>query len=113
MTAAPEAPPPKSRARPRAKPGAKPHRAATDLLAPMPESPTPETAPDHASAFAPLATERLTLRPLRPDGRRAAARLVNDWEVSRTLAAVPFPYPRELADEWIASTRANSPPATA
>jgi 8-oxo-dGTP diphosphatase len=31
-------------------------------------------------------------------------RLVNDWEVTRTLAVVPFPYPRSLADEWIAST---------
>ena len=31
-------------------------------------------------------------------------RLVNDWEVTRNLAVVPFPYPRELADEWIAST---------
>ena len=25
--------------------------------------------------------------------------------MTRTLAAVPFPYPRELADEWIASSR--------
>jgi 8-oxo-dGTP diphosphatase len=30
---------------------------------------------------------------------------VNDWEVTRNLAVVPFPYPRELADEWIQSTR--------
>jgi 8-oxo-dGTP diphosphatase len=30
---------------------------------------------------------------------------VNDWEVTRTLAVVPFPYPRELADEWILSTQ--------
>ncbi len=104
MTAAPEAPPPKSRARPRAKAGAKPHRAATDLLAPMPESPTPETGPDHASAFAPLATERLILRPLAPPDAAALHNLVNDWEVACTLANVPFPYPRDLADEWIAAT---------
>jgi 8-oxo-dGTP diphosphatase len=32
---------------------------------------------------------------------------VNDWEVAKTLARVPFPYPRELADEWIASTHAR------
>lgn len=31
-------------------------------------------------------------------------RLVNDWEVTRTLPQLPYPYPRELADEWIAST---------
>jgi len=30
---------------------------------------------------------------------------VNDWDVAKTLARVPFPYPRDLADEWIASTR--------
>jgi 8-oxo-dGTP diphosphatase len=35
----------------------------------------------------------------------AMHRLVNDWEVTRNLATVPFPYPRELADEWILSTR--------
>jgi len=55
--------------------------------------------------FAPLVTERLTLRPLEPEDAEAMHRLVNDWEVSRTLAVVPFPYPRDLADEWIASTR--------
>lgn len=31
-------------------------------------------------------------------------RLVNDWEVTRTLAELPYPYPRDLADQWIAST---------
>ena len=30
--------------------------------------------------------------------------LVNNFDVTRNLAAVPFPYPRDLADEWIAST---------
>ena len=34
-------------------------------------------------------------------------RLVNDWEVTRTLAELPYPYPRDLADEWIASTIAQ------
>jgi 8-oxo-dGTP diphosphatase len=67
--------------------------------------PTPDAntspAPD---AFAPLRTERLTLRPLRPEDAAELHRLVNDWEVAKTLARVPFPYPRELADEWIAST---------
>lgn len=31
-------------------------------------------------------------------------RLVNDWEVTRTLAELPYPYPRELADDWIGTT---------
>jgi 8-oxo-dGTP diphosphatase len=55
--------------------------------------------------FAPLATERLILRPLVPEDAEAMHRLVNDWEVARNLATVPFPYPRELADKWILSTR--------
>jgi 8-oxo-dGTP diphosphatase len=55
--------------------------------------------------FAPLSTERLILRPLIPEDAEALHRLVNDWEVTRNLTVVPFPYPRELADEWILSTR--------
>ena len=55
--------------------------------------------------FRPLRTERLTIRPLRPEDAADLHRLVNDWEVAKGLARVPFPYPRELADEWIASTR--------
>jgi 8-oxo-dGTP diphosphatase len=57
--------------------------------------------------FTPLKTERLTLRPLRAEDAPALHRLVNDWEVAKTLARVPFPYPRPLADEWIASTWAQ------
>jgi 8-oxo-dGTP diphosphatase len=57
------------------------------------------------AAFPPLTTDRLTMRPLGPDDAEALHRLINDWEVSRTLSAVPFPYPRDLAGEWIASTR--------
>jgi len=58
-----------------------------------------------APAFQPLATERLLLRPLRPEDAEAVHRLVNDWEVVRMLSQLPFPYPRELADKWIGSTR--------
>ena len=57
-----------------------------------------------AQGFAPLKTDRLLLRPLRPDDAQALHRLVNDWAVVRNLSKLPFPYPRELADEWIAST---------
>jgi 8-oxo-dGTP diphosphatase len=55
--------------------------------------------------FQPLRTERLALRPLRGEDAGELHRLVNDWEVAKTLARVPFPYPRALADDWIASTR--------
>ena len=54
--------------------------------------------------FTPLATERLTLRPFRPDDAAELHRLINDWEVCRTLAAVPYPYARALADEWITTS---------
>ena len=54
--------------------------------------------------FKPLATERLLLRPLRAGDAEAVHRLVNDWQVVRMLSRLPFPYPRQLTDEWIAST---------
>ena len=61
-------------------------------------------APIASAGSAALTTERLMLRPLAAADAEALHRLINDWDVSRTLSAVPFPYPRELADNWIAST---------
>ena len=52
----------------------------------------------------PLKTERLTLRPPVPADAEAIHRLVNDWPVVRMLSRLPYPYPRTLTDEWIAST---------
>ncbi|EHH69196.1 bifunctional GNAT family N-acetyltransferase/(deoxy)nucleoside triphosphate pyrophosphohydrolase [Gluconobacter morbifer] len=48
------------------------------------------------------------LRPLHPDDAPALHRLVNDWSVVRMLSRLPFPYPRPLAEQWIASTRDSS-----
>ena len=62
--------------------------------------------------FTPLRTERLLLRPLRAADAPALHRLVNDWAVVRNLSALPFPYPRPLADEWIASTGRQMDEAT-
>lgn len=56
------------------------------------------------AVFMPLKTERLILRAFRAEDAPALFRLINDWEVVKTLARVPFPYPRKKADEWIAST---------
>ncbi len=56
-----------------------------------------------SETFGALATERLTLRPYHAEDAAELHRLINDWEVCRALAAVPFPYPRSLADEWIVS----------
>jgi 8-oxo-dGTP diphosphatase len=69
--------------------------------------------PANGTVFEPLKTERLTLRPLRPGDAEALHRLVNDWEVTRTLAEIPYPYPRALADDWIASTQADLAGGTA
>ncbi len=57
-----------------------------------------------SAGFTPLTTARLTLRPLVAADAPALHRLINDWEVCRNLAGVPFPYPRALADEWIAAS---------
>jgi 8-oxo-dGTP diphosphatase len=81
---------------------AKPRRARKTSAAAK-----PAPAPTDPAAFTPLTTERLTLRPWQASDAEAMHRLVNDWEVCRTLAAVPFPYPRALADEWIGSTLAE------
>ncbi len=83
-----EAKSPRAR-RKRAKPA-----SGAELLPLDPASPT---------GFAPLKTERLSLRPLTPQDAKSLHRLINNWDVTRTLAVVPFPYPRPLADEWIAS----------
>jgi 8-oxo-dGTP diphosphatase len=69
--------------------------------------------PAGATEFEPLKTERLTLRPLTADDAEALHRLVNDWEVTRTLAEIPYPYPRSLADDWIGSTVAELADGTA
>jgi 8-oxo-dGTP diphosphatase len=60
-----------------------------------------ETAAD----FAPLTTDRLTLRPYRAGDAAELHRVLNDWEVCSTLAVVRYPYPREDADSWIAFCR--------
>ena len=64
-------------------------------------------------SFEPITTERLTLRPLQPGDAAALHRLINDWEVTRTLAVVPFPYRREDADAWIASANRELAEGTA
>jgi 8-oxo-dGTP diphosphatase len=55
--------------------------------------------------FAPLVTERLILRPFRTEDAAELHRLINDWEVCRNLAVVPFPYSRAEADAWVESTQ--------
>ncbi len=54
-----------------------------------------------------LTTERLTLRAVTPDDAEQLHRLLNDWEVCRMLQTVPFPYPRLIADQFIADSVAQ------
>jgi 8-oxo-dGTP diphosphatase len=66
-----------------------------------------------APGLEPLATERLLLRPPVPGDAEQLHRLVNDWGVVRMLSRLPFPYPRTLTDEWIASTAIQREAGTA
>ncbi|NPD69548.1 8-oxo-dGTP diphosphatase MutT [Lichenicola cladoniae] len=74
-----------------------------DSLPPAPDTVTDahDGLPDSGPV---LTTARFTLRPLRSTDAEAIHRLVNDWGVVRMLSRLPFPYPRQLTDEWIAST---------
>lgn len=60
-----------------------------------------------AVTFAPLSTERLVLRAFRAEDAPSLHRLINDWQVCRDLAAVPFPYARAEADRFIAEAAAG------
>ena len=51
-----------------------------------------------------LVTSRYILRPPLAQDAEAIHRLVNDWGVVRMLTRLPFPYSRQMADEWVAST---------
>jgi len=56
---------------------------------------------DFAPAAPALRTQRLVLRPLLPADAPAFHRLINDWDICRTLPDAPFPYPAQLATDWI------------
>ena len=59
-------------------------------------------APEPALPASPmLRTTRLLLRPLDANDAPAFHRLINDWEICRRLPDAPFPYPAQLAAEWI------------
>jgi 8-oxo-dGTP diphosphatase len=63
--------------------------------------------------FESLTTDRLALRAWKPTDAASLHRLMNDWEVIRTLAVVPFPYSREEADKWVASCASHLAEGTA
>jgi RimJ/RimL family protein N-acetyltransferase len=55
-------------------------------------------------ALSPLTTERLVLRAPQPSDVAAVAVLANDIRVAENTARIPYPYHREDAEAWIAST---------
>ena len=56
-------------------------------------------------SFAPLASNRLDLRPLAAVDAEALAALLDDAEIARQTTAMPCPYTREAAVRWIAQSR--------
>ena len=56
-----------------------------------------------------LETRRLILRPLRDDDAPAMARALNNYEVSKFLSRVPFPYTLDDARFFIALQRSFDP----
>lgn len=48
-----------------------------------------------------LKTARLTLRPFKVEDAPRMHELMNDFEVSRMLSPVPYPYTRALAEAWV------------
>lgn len=51
--------------------------------------------------FAPIVTERLTLRPYEQRDRARLVALANNWRVAKNLSLMPFPYTERHADEWL------------
>jgi RimJ/RimL family protein N-acetyltransferase len=56
-----------------------------------------------------LETRRLLLRPLRDDDAPAMARALNNFEVVKNLALVPFPHTLEMAQGFIVKQRSFDP----
>jgi len=54
-----------------------------------------------------LTTDRLRLRTFEPEDAALVTEFVGDWDVCSKLSRVPFPYTREMADQWIASHDAS------
>ena len=50
-----------------------------------------------------IETERLMLRPFRPEDAAEVERLCNDEAIGRYIPALPFPYPLEAAVSWLAT----------
>jgi 8-oxo-dGTP diphosphatase len=76
------------------------HDLFDSLIEAQKSSAIPEAAPI-------LRTSRILLRPLQAADAPEFHRLINDWDICRKLPDAPFPYPAELAGEWIAAAAAD------
>ena len=56
-----------------------------------------------------LQTERLTLRPLRKSDAQEIARQINDWEVVKNTARIPYPYEPSMAHQFIERVQQEAP----
>lgn len=56
-----------------------------------------------------LESERLVLRPLAAGDADRITELVNDWDVVRYTAMIPYPYQRQMAVDFIQSQAATDP----
>ncbi|MBB5372039.1 8-oxo-dGTP diphosphatase MutT [Acidocella aromatica] len=74
------------------------------------DSPMLETLPPPGPV---LRTTRLVLRPLHAGDAAHFHRLINDWEICRRLPDAPFPYPAQLAADWIDAALADREAARA
>lgn len=54
-----------------------------------------------------ITTARLTLRPPRPEDADDIYRNISDWDVVRMIARPPWPYPRQLADEFVQTAKSH------
>ncbi len=52
-----------------------------------------------------IETKRIALRPFTPADAETVELLAGDWEVAKTLALVPHPYPKGGAAKWIDTHR--------
>ncbi len=50
-----------------------------------------------------MTTDRLTLRWLIPDDAQRLTELASNWNVARMLARLPYPYPENGAEDWLAT----------
>jgi 8-oxo-dGTP diphosphatase len=70
--------------------------------------PSPQASSPAPPAPGPvLRTKRILLRPLQAADAPAFHRLINDWDICRKLPDAPFPYPVQLAGQWIAAAAAD------